>query len=200
MVSEEQSHQLEQAITILKEGGVVVFPTETAYGLAADAMNPKAVARVTQLKGRSQEKTFPLIASDREMVERIAGIPRGLMRLADTYWPGPLTLVLPVLYRGFAPGIVRDGTIAVRVSSHPIAMALSSGIGGPIVSTSANVSGEPVCYSVASVQKQFSHQDIQPDGYVDGGALDPEIPSTIVSVDDYGYPEVLRQGSIEIDV
>ena len=189
---------IDQAIAVLKNGGVVVFPTETAYGLAADATNTTAVNQIFLLKGRGEEKSLPLIAADRAMVETIAGIPRALRSLADRYWPGPLTLVLPVISDQLDPAVVRHGTVAVRVSSHSVAQALSRGIGRPIVSTSANRSGEPVCYSVECVKKQFESQEIKPDYYLDAGTLTPEPSSTIVGLDDYGIPEILRQGSIEI--
>lgn len=190
--------QLEDAIAVLKKGGVVVFPTETAYGLAADARNAEAVERVFKIKGRSEGKSLPLIASDRAMVERVAGIPSGLVRFADQHWPGPLTLVLSIVGDGLVPGVIKNGEIAIRVSSHPVATALSRGLGAPIVSTSANRSGQPACYSINDVKSQFDNQESQPDLYLDGGLLTPELPSTIVSLDDYGYPEILRQGAIEI--
>jgi len=192
-VNISQQH-INEAVQILRQGGVVVFPTETAYGLAADARNEEAVQKVAVLKGRPEEKSFPILAATQEMVEAVAGIPRGLGRLALTHWPGPLTLVLPEMGE-LASGVVRAGTVAVRVTSHPVAKALSEGLGAPIVSTSANRSGEKVCYSAACVRGQL---DDGPDLYLDGGELEPELPSTIVAVDDYGYPEVLRQGSIEI--
>ena len=197
MVQEHLESQIQKAVACLRQGGVVVFPTETAYGLAADATNEVAVERVFALKGREGEKSLPLIAASREMVERFAGIPRGLEKFATQHWPGPLTLVLPTVGGQLAQGVIRQGTIAVRVSSHPVAQTLSEGLGSPIVSTSANRSGERVCYTVADVKKQFEGGET-PDFYLDVGKLKPELPSTIITVDDYGYPEVLRQGSIKI--
>lgn len=187
--------QIRTAIDVLRMGGVVVFPTETAYGLAADATNLSAVKKIFEIKGREGEKSLPLIASSREMVERYAGIPRGLEKLASRYWPGPLTLVLPAM-GGLAPGVVHNGTVAIRVSSHPVARALSEGLGAPIVSTSANRSGQPTCYSMEEVRAQLGDA---PDLFIDVGLLHPEPPSTIVAVDDYGYPEILRQGAVEIE-
>lgn len=198
MVQTPTAAQVEHAIAVLKKGGIVVFPTETAYGLAADATQPEAVARVFALKQRLLDKTVPMIAADVEMVEQYAGISRGLRRLANVHWPGPLTLVLPVMGDELAPGVVRNDTVAVRVSSHPVAQALSKGLGAPIVSTSANLSGQPTCYTIEAVRAQLEDA---PDVYLDHGPLDPSVlPSTIVGIDDYGYPDVLRQGDIEIDV
>ncbi len=197
MVQEHLERQIQEAVDILKRGGVVVFPTETAYGLAADATNESAVARIFDIKGRGEEKSLPLIAASREMVERFAGIPRGLERLASQHWPGPLTLVIPAMGGRLASGVVRDGAVAMRVSSDPTARMLSEGIGAPIVSTSANVAGQTACYSVEDVRAQLGDA---PDLYLDGGVLEAQPPSTIVAVDDYGYPEVLRQGAVYIDL
>jgi L-threonylcarbamoyladenylate synthase len=190
--------QLEKAIEILKQGGVVVFPTETAYGLAADATNQNAVDKVCQIKGRVPE-TLPTIAATVDMAESMGVIPKKLRELSDQYWPGPLTIVIPAARGSLAPGIVNNDMIAVRVSSHPVAQALSAGLGAPIVSTSANVSGQPTGYAIEDVQAQFDGREHQPDMYLDMGPLDASVkPSTIVTVDDYGYPEVLRDGSIDL--
>lgn len=175
-----------------------MFPTETAYGLAADATNEAAVEKVCKIKGRIPE-TLPIIAANREMAQTVGNIPSALRRLADAYWPGPLTLLIPAAHGVLALGIVNNDQVAVRVSSHPIATALSEGLGVPIVSTSANVSGQPTGYSVSDVQAQFLGRPYQPDLYMDIGPLDPSVPpSTIVAVDDYGYPEVIRQGAIKL--
>ncbi len=192
MISEKD---IEEAVNILRGGGVVVFPTETAYGLAADATNSEAVEKVREIKGREQTKAFPVIAADMEMIEAIAGVPGGLAGLAQVHWPGALTMILPVIGEELSMGVVRDGTVAVRISSNSVSQALSKGLGAPIVSTSANRSGAGVCYSIACVKEQLGDE---PDLYLDAGELTPEPPSTIVTVDDYGYPEVIRQGSIEI--
>jgi L-threonylcarbamoyladenylate synthase len=190
--------QLEQAIEILKKGGVVVFPTETAYGLAADATNQDAVDKVCQIKGRVPE-TLPTIAATVDMAESMGVIPKKLRELSEQHWPGPLTILIPAARGSLAPGIINNDMIAVRVSSHPVAQALSAGLGAPIVSTSANVSGQPTGYAIEDVQNQFEGREHQPDMYLNMGPLDPSVkPSTIVTVDDYGYPEVLRDGSIDL--
>jgi L-threonylcarbamoyladenylate synthase len=191
--------QIQEAVEVLRNGGVVVFPTETAYGLAADATNSEAVDRVSILKEREEGKTFSLIAADRIMVDRYAGISRFIEKFISKYWPGPLTLVLPVLGDELALGVIRNGEIAVRVSSHPVAQALSEGLGAPIVSTSANVGGQPAGYTIEAIRAQFNGHEHQPDMYLDGGELDNRMkPSTIVTVDDYGYPEVIRDGAIDL--
>lgn len=183
------------AVAILKAGGVVVFPTETSYGLAADATNPKAVARVFAIKGRGWKKSFPLIAADLKMAEKYAFLSPALKKIAKNYWPGPLTIVAPLRRAIKVPsGVVRDSAVAVRVSSHPTARALARRLGRPIVSTSANLSGRPTCYSVAAVKKQLGHQ---PDGYLDAGRLPRRKPSTII-MEKSGKIVVLRQGSVKV--
>ncbi len=190
--------ELVRAIEVLKAGGVVLFPTETAYGLAADARNPRAVRRVFEIKGREPEKTPPLIVSDREMAEEYVAIDPVLDSLVAKYWPGALTVVGKV-GKGLARDVVRhDGTVAVRVSSHSIARALAKGVGAPIVATSANVSGLSACYSVRTFDRQRrAAKHPEPDFVIDAGPLPYRKPSTIVMVKK-GKVIVLRQGSVRI--
>jgi len=190
---------IQDAITILKQGGVVVFPTETAYGLAADATNSRAVRRIFEIKGREPGKTPPLIVAGLAMAEEYVEIPKILRPLVKAHWPGALTVVGKV-GKGLSSGVVRaDGTIALRVSPHPVARALSKGIGLPIVATSANVSGRPTCYSVRTFMRQLraaGHSG--PDAVIDVGPIPYRRPSTIVTVKK-GKIVVLRQGSIRLD-
>ncbi len=188
-----------EAIRILREGGVVVFPTETSYGLAADARNASAVEKVFSIKGRAPEKTVPLIVSTTAMAKKWATFPIEASKLARAHWPGPFTMVLPKQSKAkLAPQVVAaDGTIALRVSAHPIAQALSKALAAPIVSTSANQSGEPACYSARAVQKAFKDAKIQPDALIDAGSLPKRKPSTIIAFSE-GKLVVLRQGSLFI--
>ncbi len=181
---------------VLKHGGVVLFPTETAYGLAVDATNPRAVKRVHEIKGRAEEKTFPLIAADAKMAESVMKLSPRLLALAKKHWPGALTIVAPVQKKsGLAKEVVREeGTIAVRVSSGAIAKALAKGLGSPITSTSANKSGETTCYSVRAFFKQLPEADVF---VLDGGAIPRRALSTII-VEENGQIIVRRQGSIRI--
>jgi L-threonylcarbamoyladenylate synthase len=197
MVSEiEINKMLEQAVAVLKRGGVVVFPTETAYGLASDATSDIAVKRVLEIKGREAWKTPPLIVADMKMAETYADFTPRMKKLAKKFWPGALTLVLPSTQR-LSSFVIRDSTIAVRVSSNKIARALSSGLGAPITATSANFSGEKECYRVEDVRAQFASQAAQPDFYFDVGELQKILPSTIVR-ETNGALEILRQGAIFI--
>ncbi len=188
IVSKEK---IKKAIETLRAGGVVVFPTETSYGLAADATNVRAVAKVAKLKGRPMEKTFPLIVSSTAMADRYAHLRCLGHRLAKTYWPGPLTLVAPARKdTSLARGIVaKDETIAIRVSSNETARALARGLGRPIVSTSANRAGEPPAYDVSDVKLHVNF-------VLDVGGLSKMRASTIARIVNKKI-EILRQGSVK---
>ncbi len=189
-----RASSLKRAIAVLRRGGVVVMPTETSYGLAADAANPRAVARVRRLKGRGN-KPFALIAASQAMVRasfRVAPRSAGLMR---RHWPGPLTLVLPARDRRLVrAGLATTADIGVRVPAAPVARALARGLGRPIIATSANVSGAPDCYALADFLLACSGRG-QPDAFLDAGRLPRRRPSTVVAVHE-GRLRILRRGAI----
>ncbi len=190
--------ELVEAISLLKNGGVVVVPTETAYGLAADATNPEAVERVQKIKGREAWKTPPLIVDSVEMAEQYLEITPKLRKLVETHWPGPLTIIGQAKESKLSKQVIReDGTIAVRVSSNDVVRQISTILSVPIVATSANMSGQGECYSVEDVREQFKDQQDQPDYYLDAGLLEQKPPSTIIKEQD-GEVVVVRQGSVRI--
>lgn len=132
-----------QAASLLKAGGIIIYPTETFYGLGGIPWLESTVERIFLAKGRKESKPLPLIASNVECVlQAVADWPAVAARLAEAFWPGPLTLVLHAV--SGIPFRVHGGTgkIAVRVSSHPVARALAEAAGGMVISTSANFSGE----------------------------------------------------------
>jgi L-threonylcarbamoyladenylate synthase len=181
------------AARCLKDGGLVAFPTETVYGLGADATDARAVARLYEAKGRPSFN--PLIAHvpDLAAAERVARFDAKSRRLAEAFWPGPLTLVLPR-----APGCpVSDlataglETIAVRVPAHPVARDILRAVGGPVVAPSANVSGHVSPTTAAHV---FSDLAGRIDLIVDGGPVFVGVESTIVAC--AGTPLLLRPGGL----
>lgn len=185
---------LKKAKEVLRSRDVLVYPTETAYGIGCDARNRAAIKKIYTIKGRDEKKPVALIASSLAMVRRFFVLDGGALRLAQLFWPGPLTLILPVKDSNIqrALGLSRVG---VRVSSHDISCALSRSIGAPIVSTSANKSGGEMCYSLKEVEQSFeSDLDIFA---VDGGKLKKRKASTLVTCDGDSC-EILRQGSIKI--
>jgi L-threonylcarbamoyladenylate synthase len=194
-----QEEVLNEAVDVLKDGGTVVYPTETAYGLGVDATNRAAVEKMYVTKRRNPQNTPGLIVSNFRMARSLAKIPRRLARLARNYWPGALTLVVPARPgTDLADNVIREnGTIALRISSDETARELTKRLGKPIVATSANVSGEPTCYTTSCVKRQFKTQDLRPDYYIEAGTLEERPPSTIVTQED-GQLRVLRAGPLEV--
>lgn len=191
---EASAEAIELAARVLREGGLVAFPTETVYGLGADALNPRAVASIFAAKGRPADN--PLIAHiarEEDLAPLIEGEPSPVARaLMRAYWPGPLTLIFP--RSRSVPDEVTAGlnTLAVRMPSHPIARALILAAGRPIAAPSANRSGRPSPTTAAHVM-----QDL--DGRVplilDGGPCEIGLESTVLDVAG-PTPRVLRPGGV----
>lgn len=187
---------LDEIVGVLRRGGIVAYPTDTAYGLAADPENKEAVARIYRMKGRRAGKALPLIAGSIAQVGKFTRMDAASRKIAEKYWPGPLTLVLPVRekYRRRFRHVSALGTVAVRVPASPWARAIASSLGGPVTSTSANRSGHPAPYSAGSVRRGFSGRK-QPDLVLDTGALPRRPISTIIRVR-RGKIDVLRPGAV----
>ncbi|MEQ1776535.1 MAG: L-threonylcarbamoyladenylate synthase, partial [Burkholderiales bacterium] len=182
-----------RAVATLRAGGLVAFPTETVYGLGADASNPDAIKKVFAAKGRPHD--HPLIvhvASSSQLTEWARDIPSAAHTLAKKFWPGPLTLILKR-----APGVsdlVTGGqdTVAIRVPSHPVAQALLQAFGGGVVGPSANRFGRVSATTADHVRQEFGDAV---DCILDGGACDVGIESTIIDLSG-SKPALLRPGWI----
>jgi len=181
------------AALCLTEGGLVAFPTETVYGLGADAANPAAIARLYQAKGRPAFN--PLIAhvSDIEAGMRIARFDPRAIALAKAFWPGPLTLVLPKTNDCAVADLATAGldTIAIRVPAHRVARAILRAFGGPVVAPSANLSGHVSPTTAAHVQSDLAGRI---DLIIDGGPVTVGVESTIVGC--FDAPVLLRPGGV----
>jgi L-threonylcarbamoyladenylate synthase len=181
------------AVHCLAEGGLVAFPTETVYGLGADAANAAAIARLYQAKGRPAFN--PLIAhvSDPEAAMRIGRFDASAIALARAFWPGPLTLVLPKTNGCTVADLATAGldTIAIRVPAHPVARAILRAFGGPVAAPSANLSGHVSPTTAAHVQSDLAGRI---DLIVDGGAVAVGVESTIVGC--FDEPMLLRPGGV----
>jgi len=189
------SGPIDLAISFLRKGGLVAMPTETVYGLACDAANPDAVTRLYTAKGRPRFN--PLIAhvADLDMAQKEAVFSDAALALATHFWPGPLTIVLPVATTGTVCDLARSGleTIALRMPVHPGARQLISGFGRPVVAPSANRSGH---ISPTRAEHVKADLDGKVDLILDGGPCEQGIESTIVSfVGD--RPVLLRAGAVE---
>lgn len=165
---------IKQATGLLQRGGVVVIPTDTAYGLAADPRIKSAVKRIFKIKQRPPEKALPWVAGSLAQVERHFLLTAAERRVATALWPGPLSLVLR-LRRG-------RQRIAVRVPALALLRKLCLLVGYPLTATSANISGRPTAYSIASVKRQFVAALVKPDAIIDGGTLHRRAPSTIADL------------------
>jgi len=184
--------QVERAARALREGRLVVFPTETVYGLGADALDPQAVARIFAAKGRPADNPLIVHVADTAAARRLAASwPEAAERLAEAFWPGPLTLVVPK--GAHVPDITTGGldSVALRVPAHPVAHALLAAAGVPVAAPSANVSGRPSPTRVEDARADLGDAVAV---YVDGGPTDVGLESTVVDV--RGPPRILRPGGV----
>ena len=181
------------AAASLAAGGLVAFPTETVYGLGADAANPDAIAALYQAKGRPAFN--PLIAhvGDLDAARRIAQFDAAALALAESFWPGPLTLVLPKTKDCAVADLATAGldTVAVRIPAHPVAREILRAFGGPVVAPSANLSGHVSPTMAAHVRSDLEGRI---DLIVDGGAVAVGVESTIVGC--FEAPMLLRPGGL----
>lgn len=188
---------LTEAADVLRDGGVAVFPTETAYGLAVDPRNARAVAEVFRIKGRSTRKSLPYVAASVAAVRKHFQLKGAAAKLAARHWPGPLTLILPFKKGSAIAKACGEKTGAVRVPSSAWARAIAKAAGGIATSTSANVSGAETLYKGTQIVKEFNSRKRKPSLLLDAGALPKRAPSTIVGFLK-GNALVIRQGSVRI--
>jgi len=175
----EIAEQVKKAVTILKEGGVVAFPTDTVYGLGALAESQKAVERVFALKKRSKTMPLPLLVSDMSHLDELAATPGPMAwRLATLFWPGGLTLIVPASKK--VPKFIGGGKkVALRIPDDAVALAIIKDLGKPIVGTSANYTGRPAAVTAAEVEQCFGDRV---DLIIDAGRLPGGKESTIVDI------------------
>ena len=195
-----KKEQIDAAVTALHAGGVIIFPTETSYGLGCDATNDDAIRRIYAIKGRDSEKALPVLIPDGKEASAYIQVTPVIQDLIDAHWPGALNIITETQPTSpISPLCARDGRQSVRVSSNPVASAIVRRFGKPIVATSANISGEEPMYSVRDAEEIFKEAPDRPDVIVEAGDL-PRIPAstTVRVIDD--VIEVLRQGRVEVDV
>ena len=187
--------RINQAITILKGGGVVAFPTDTVYGVGVDPFQPSAVQKLYQIKGRPIDKPIPILVGSVADVERVAqNLPPTFSQLADQFWPGELTLIVEA--KSLPPEVTAGGdTVGVRMPDHPLALALLQRFGGAIATTSANKSDEPPATSAAEVRSVLGELI----GIIlDGGQTTTRIASTVLDLA-VSPPQIRRQGGISMN-
>lgn len=183
----------EDALAALARGEVIIFPTETLYGLGADALNSQAVEKVFQLKGRERNNPIPVLIADPAMLDMlVAAIPERAKVLMEHFWPGPLTLVMPARSDIPKPLINATGGIGVRISSQPVATQLVAGLRRPLTATSANPSGKEPARTVDEAKGYFSGAI---EIFIDGGKLKSKTGSTVLEVLD-SEVKIIREGEI----
>ncbi len=187
----EADYQL--ALRILRQGGIVAYPTETFYGLAVDPKNDRAIKALYSVKKRALRKKLSLLVANLTTLSCcVSSLSISDQKLIDAFWPGPLTLVFPAKPDIFPSLTGTSGTLAIRISSHPVAAKLCSLWGGPLTATSANISGEAAFVTANLVQRQWGREI----GFIlDGGRVPGGKGSTIVSCQDNGC-HILRNGVI----
>ena len=191
-----QRSVLAEAARVIRSGGLIVYPTETLYGIGANAVDANAVRRVSEAKKRKEAKPIPLIVHSREvlevLVERISPSAEALMK---AFWPGPLTLVF--LSSSRVPDEVTkgSGTVGVRIPSSTLCLELLAQCGGPLTATSANISGETVLRTVPEIREALSSGV---NLYLDAGELPLSMPSTVLDVAG-DVPRLLRDGAVPIE-
>lgn len=185
------SMDIKHAVRVLKQGGLVIVPTDTVYGVAADPAIPSALEKLFEVKGRDRSKQVPLLAYSISDIENYGAVLNNVeRRIADVFWPGPLTLVLKV----------GDGTEGFRIPSHDVVLELIRQCGGVLRVTSANLSGEPPAMTADDAVKCIGKgvSAVLDDGRAPGG-----VPSSVVQVDisDEGQHNIrlLREGAISME-
>jgi len=184
--------EIDKGVTILRKGGVIAFPTDTVYGLGADAFNATAVERIYKIKNRSRHQQLPLLIADVEQLTALANPISGIAWfLTRHFWPGGLTLVLAKT-DALPAHLASGATIAVRIPNQHVCLALIKNLGNPIIGTSANISGQPPALTFDEVRQQLAGKI---DFVLNGGKCPGGKESTVVDIT-HGAPAILRQGII----
>ena len=188
-----ESDIISEGARIIRHGGVVAFPTLNLYGIGADALNPDAVDRVFETKERPLHKPILVLIKDRNQVEMFArSVPPAGERIMDRLWPGGITLVFEAKKTLPVNLTAGSGKIGVRLTRHPVALALIKDSGTPITGTSANLSGEAGCSKIIDLSPSVANKL---DLIIDSGQLEKGSGSTVVDVTVFP-PVILRQGSV----
>lgn len=197
-VEEAKKSQWEKVVAVLKKGGLIIYPTDTCYGLGAEATNPVAIDRLMAFKGEREGKPVAVAASDLVMAKEYVFLSPAAQTLAKKYLPGPLTLVCQSKHKT-DPRLESDQkTLGIRVPNTPLVLAIIAALGKPITTTSANISGGASPYSRFSWEKETPRErQALVDLFLDAGELPFSPPSTVVDVSGEKI-KVIRQGAIKI--
>ena len=193
LIRAEEKGAIDEALEVLRGGGLLAFPTETVYGLGARLFDPRALERLFSVKGRPRGRPFILHLAEKSMVfEVAASVPEVATRLMEAFWPGPLTLVLPA--RPEVPMAVRGGgeTVGVRIPAHPVALELIGSLGEPLPAPSANLTGRPSPTTADHVLRDLGGKI---ELVLDAGPTGIGVESTVLDLSG-GRPRILRAGAV----
>jgi len=188
-------------VEALKQGKALAYPTDTCYGLAVDVENIKAIEKLYKIKGRSFKKPISIIPPSVSHIKKIVKWNNTAEKLAKKFLPGALTLVLSIKHIAFRnKGIqilsARSGELGVRWPKNSIALDLAKYLKKPITTTSANISGQPECYSAEDLLKQFGTAKFRPDIIINSGRLPKKQPSTLIKINQDLSIQILRSGPV----
>lgn len=191
VIASNEPQAIPQALQVLEQGGLVAFPTDTVYGLAAAVNNPRGIDRLYEAKSRSVSKAIAVLIGDPSQLQQLTpGLTASAERLAEHYWPGALTLVVP-RHPDLPDNLSSLPTVGVRMPDHPFALELMRQ-SGPLATSSANISGESNTATAQQVLEQLSGRI---ELLLDGGPVPGGVPSTVVDCSQ-DLPKVVRQGAI----
>jgi L-threonylcarbamoyladenylate synthase len=182
---------IEKASKVVMDGGIVVFPTDTVYGIGCDPYNKKSVDRIYQIKGRIKTKPFPILAYSMDVASEIVEFDKISKKIADRFWPGPLTLILKLRDEKLKKSLNLKEKIAIRVPNNPCLLELLNN-SKFLIGTSANRSGENSFTKSQDCDKKIREYDI----FLDGGDIECGIESTILELDQ-GKPIIHREGALQ---
>lgn len=187
---------IQKAASVVRSGGIVIFPTRSLYGLAADAFNEEAVERIFEIKGRRSEKPILVLADSFLMLScLVRNIPSTAQKIMDSFWPGGITIVFEANENLPANLTAGSGKIGVRRPGHPVASALVKAVGGPVTGTSANLSGNHGCGMISEIDPDIAERV---DLIIDAGELKGGTGSTVIDVTE-DPPVLIREGGISIN-
>lgn len=188
-----QKHLINKVVEILKDGGIIAYPTDTIYGIGCDIFNKRAMEKIYMIKGRDKKKPMSFVCSDLSHISQFAKVPNYAYRIMKRLLPGSYTFILEA--SGQVPRLLstKRRTVGIRVPDSEIALAIVRALGNPVISTSANISGENVISDPFEIEELFGSRL---DAVIDGGKLAGD-PSTVIDLSG-DSPSVLRKGAGDI--
>jgi len=193
--SKNLKQALKKTAGMIKRGGVVVCPTDTVYGLIADAKNKNAVKKIFNIKKRPLKKPLPIFVKDLKMARSLADINKTQEKILKKVWPGKVTAVLKAKSTNLPIGILsKDKKIGLRMPGYKLLNLLLEKLNYPLAQTSANISRKRASTKIREIVKQFKKQKYQPDLFLDAGNLKLSLPSTVIDLTNL---KILRKGQIK---